>query len=80
MIKEKLSEIELDVKYNIFKEQKLLKSIESIKELLNQVDFSVETVPMKDINKLSQLLVFLKGKALNDDENKLVEIIVENNT
>ncbi len=80
MIKEKLSEIELDVKYNIFKEQKLLKSIESIKELLNQVDFSVETVPVEDIDKLSKLLIFLKGKALNSDENKLVEILVKNKT
>ncbi|MCK5638945.1 MAG: hypothetical protein KAH67_09545 [Flavobacteriaceae bacterium] len=80
MIKEKLSEIELDVKYNIFKEQKLLKSIESIKELLNQVDFSVETVPVEDTDKLSKLLIFLKGKALNSDENKLVEILVKNKT
>jgi len=76
MIKDKLSEIELDVKYTIFKEQKKLSTLNSIKELLDQVDYSVEKVPVEDVDKLSKLIIFLKGEALNADENELIEKIV----
>jgi pantothenate synthetase len=77
MITQKLSEIELDVKYNIYLEQKRLKAIKTIKELLDQIDFSVEVVPFGDIKKLSKLLVSLKGKALDEEENRLIEKIVK---
>ncbi len=77
MITQVLSDIELEVKYKIYKEQKRLIAVKTVKELFDQVDFSVEVVPSEDIEKLSRLLVSLKGKALNEEENRLIEKIVK---
>ncbi len=77
MITQILSDIELDVKYKIYKEQKRLKAIKNVKELLDQIDFSAEVVPFEDIKKLSQLLVSLKGEALDEEENQLIVKIVK---
>jgi len=77
MIQQILSEIELDVKYKIYLEQKKLKVIKTFKELLNQIDFSVEVVPSMDTEKLSRLLVSLKGKELDEDENRLIDEILK---
>ncbi len=77
MITQVLSDIELDVKYKIYKEQKRLIAVKTVKELLDQVDFSVEVVPLEDIEKLSRLLVSLKGKELNEEEKRLIEKIIK---
>jgi hypothetical protein len=79
MIRGKIKQIELEIKYNIFTEQKKLKAVQTVKELLDQIDFTVEVVPLEDIEKLSRLLVTLKGKPLNEEENRLIEKIVKTN-
>ncbi len=79
MIRGKIKQIELEIKYNIFTEQKKLKAVQTVKELLDQIDFTVEVVPLEDIEKLSRLLVTLKGKPLNEEENRLIEKIVKSN-
>ena len=76
MITQKLSSIESEVKNNIFIEQKRLIAVKTFIELFNQIDFSVEVVPFEDIERLSRLLVSLKGKELNEEENRLIEKIV----
>jgi len=78
MIKELLTDIELDVKYKIYTEQKNLLAVKNLKELLNQIDHDVEVVPLKDKEKLSTLLVSLKGQALSDNEYRMVERIIKN--
>lgn len=75
MIQELLTTIEMDVKYKIYTEQKNLIAVKNLKELLNQIDHEVEVVPLKDKERLSDLLVSLKGRALSDDEFRLVERI-----
>jgi len=60
MIQEVLTDIETEVKYNIYTEQKNLVAIKTLKELLNQIDHDVEVVPAEDKEKLSTLLVSLK--------------------
>ena len=78
MIQELLVDIEMDVKYKIFTEQKNLVAIKNLKELLNQIDHEVEVVPYKDKEKLSRLLVSLKGQTLNDYEHRMIERIIKN--
>jgi hypothetical protein len=77
MITQKLSEIELEVKYKIYSEQKKLKTVKTFIKLINQIDLNVEVIPINDIEKLSRLLVSLKGKVLNEEENRLIEKIVK---
>lgn len=78
MIQELLTDIESDVKYKIYTEQKNLLAVKNLKELLNQIDHDVEVVPLEDKEKLSTLLVSLKGQALSDIEYRMVERIIKN--
>lgn len=78
MITKILSDIESDVESNIYIEQKKLAAIRSIAKLLKQIDFSAEVVPYENNGKLSHLLVSLKGTALNEEEIKLIDTIVQN--
>ena len=78
MIRELLSDIEMDVKHKIYTEQKNLTAIKAIKELLNQIDHDAEVVPLEDGKRLSTLLVSLKGQELNDGECQLVERLIKN--
>jgi chemotaxis regulatin CheY-phosphate phosphatase CheZ len=79
MIQEILTEMEMEVKYAIYTEQKNLVAVKNLKELLNQIDHEVEVVPYKDKEKLSRLLVSLKGQTLNDVENRVIERIIKSN-
>ena len=76
MIQELLIDIEMDVKYKIYTEQKNLIAVKNLKELLSQIDHEVEVVPYEDKAKLSRLLVSLKGQALNDNEYRMIERVV----
>ena len=76
MIQEILTDIEMDVKYSIYTEQKKLVAVKNLKEILNQIDHAVEIVPIVDKEKLSRLLVSLKGQSLSDDENRMIERVV----
>ena len=78
MIQELLIDIEMDVKYKIYTEQKNLIAVKNLKELLSQIDHEVEVVPYEDKEKLSRLLVSLKGQALNDNEYRMIERIIKN--
>ena len=77
MIQELVVDIEMDVKYKIYTEQKNLVAIKNLKELLNQIDHEVEVIPYEDKEKLSRLLVSLKGQALNDVEHRMIERIIK---
>ena len=79
MIQDVLTDLELDVKYKIYLEQKNLAAVKNLKELLNQIDHEAEVVPYEDKEKLSRLLVSLKGQTLNDVENRVVERIIKCN-
>jgi len=79
MITRILSDIESDIENQISIKHDLLATIKSVTELLGQIDFSSEVVPYEDIEKLSNLMVSLKGKELNEEEMKLIYLIVQNN-
>lgn len=55
-----------------------LKVIREIRNTLLQIDFMSEIVPLENVNKLSSLLMSLKGSRLTRDELSLVEELVNN--
>lgn len=55
-----------------------LKVIREIRNTLLQIDFMSEIVPLENVNKLSSLLMSLKGSKLTRDELSLVEELVNN--
>ena len=77
MILDKLTSIELEVKTNIYNEQNKLVAIKTIQDLLHQIDFNAEIVPMKNIEKLSRLLNSLKGRTLKEEERELLSRLIE---
>ena len=79
MIQKLLTDIEMQVKYAIYAEQKNLAAVKNLKELLNQIDHEVEVVPYEDKDRLSRLLVSLKGQALDDREYRMIERVIKNN-
>ena len=76
MILEKLTKIEVALKYSISSEYKKIETIRGFKELLNQIDFSSEIVPFEDSERLTKVLTSLKGKDLNRCESNLVEELI----
>lgn len=78
MIKEILIAIEEEVRDRVCREQKNLVAVKTVMELLNQIDHEVEEVPLQDRDRLSRLLVSLKGCELNEEENQLIERIITN--
>ncbi len=77
MIQELLTHIEKEVKYKIYTEQKNLVAVKNLKELLNQIDHEAEVVPLEDKNRLTNLMVSLKGQALSDVEERMIERIIK---
>jgi hypothetical protein len=53
-----------------------LKAANTIKELLEQIDFKAEVVPENNPEMFVRLLTSLKGVPLNEYENELVDEIV----
>ena len=53
-----------------------LNAANSIKELLNQIDFKAEVVPENNLEMFTNLLTSLKGEPLNKEEKELVGEIV----
>lgn len=77
MIIEKLLTIESEVKSNIYKEQNRLISIKTFQILLSKIDFDSEVVQIENLEKLTDLLISLKGRALNEEEMELLERIIQ---
>ena len=78
MIIEKLLLAELSAQQNMKREKHRLKAVRSLIDLLSQIDFTAEVVPIKGTKKLNDLLVSLKGKPLSNWETDLVSEIVNN--
>lgn len=76
MIQDILADIEIDVKYTIYTEQKNLIAVKNLKEILHQIDHEAEVVPIVDKEKLSRLMLLLKGQSLSDEEYRMIERVV----
>lgn len=77
MIRKVISEIENDLKYQSDTTQSRLDAINSVKDLLNQIDFDVEIVQTVEIDSLYKLFISLKGEELKEEEKKLLRDIVK---
>lgn len=77
MILDKLLSIESEVKSNIYREHSRLICIKTIQVLLGQIDFDVEVVQLDNLEKLTNLIISLKGRALNKEECELLERIIQ---
>lgn len=78
MILEKLAKALNDTQNRIEQEDERLNAIKSISEMLSEIDFTAEEVPIEDESRLSRLLVSLKGKPLAQNEIDLINEIVKN--
>lgn len=57
-------------------EEGKLKAANSIKELLDQIDYKAEVVPESNIEMFTRLLTSLKGESLSKEEIELIGEIV----
>jgi hypothetical protein len=78
MIKEILIAIEEEARDRVYREQKSLVAVKTVMELVNQIDHEVEEVPLQDRDRITRLLVSLKGCDLNDEEERLIDRIITN--
>ena len=76
MIKVNLLLTEYMMKKDSASEKGRLKAIHSIKRLLSQIDHKVEVVPENNKERLTRLLISLKGESLNQDEAGLIDEII----
>jgi hypothetical protein len=78
MIKEILIAIEEEARDRVYREQKSLVAVKTLMALVNQIDHEVEEVPLQDRDRMTRLLVSLKGCDLNDEEERLIDRIITN--
>ena len=76
MIQTKLLIIEYNTVNSPEQNQNKLKSIRGVRNLLMQIDFISETVPMDNIEKLKELLTSLKGEVLTKEESCIAEELI----
>lgn len=76
MIITKLLEIEADLTNGANKEPNKLMALQAIKNLLEQIDFSAEVVPLHNENQIIQLFVSLKGEQLSQDEVQIAKKLI----
>ncbi len=76
MIQTKLLIIEYATVNNPKQDVIKLNTIRSIRNLLMQVDFISETIPLENAGKLIELLASLKGKPLTKEEAMIAEELI----
>jgi len=76
MILNKLLKLEMEAIKTIAEKEKKIQTIQDIKELLDQIDFDSEVIPMENKEKMEELLISLKGKHLTISESQLVNEII----
>ena len=77
MIFDKLKQIESEAKNNIDHQYQRIEAVRKFKELLNEIDFSSEVIPVEDAERLARVLTSLKGKQLSRHEKDLIEELIE---
>ena len=60
----------------IAEKEKKIQTIQDVKDLLDQIDFDSEVIPMENKEKMEELLISLKGKHLTISESQLVNEII----
>ncbi len=79
MILNKLAKIELDIKKDLYTQYQKIETIKKFKDLLQQIDFSAEIVPIDNKKLLTHLMSSLKGNKLTNEETDLVGALIDGN-
>ena len=77
LIQTKLLVIEYATINNKEENELKINAIKEIRDALLQIDFMAEFVPLESVDKLSQLLISLKGNELTEEEVELVKELIE---
>jgi hypothetical protein len=75
MVHQVISSIKLLSTLKINKEQNKILAANKIENLLNQIDFDAEVVPLDDSEELIQLLSSLKDGKLTKEETEMIQEI-----
>jgi hypothetical protein len=75
MIQSKIAFLECELDKNPLENKDQLESVRSLKNLLNQIDFTAEFVPTENIKRLNTLFESLKGEALTKQEMAIIKKI-----
>ncbi|MCX7551887.1 hypothetical protein [Xanthomarina sp. F2636L] len=78
MIRAKLLFIEEELKKQPVQNLEFLEALYTIKNLINQIDFSAEVVPVEDIKKVNKLFKSLKKDSLTKTEKLIIKQLVKN--
>jgi len=78
MILDKLSRMECEAELESRVVADRVRAIKSLREILSQIDFAVEEIPMGDNDRFLGLLKSLKNGDLSDEEEKLIDEILQN--
>ena len=74
MILKKLAQLETE----LISSDESLEAVNSIKLLLNEVDFSAELIPLENTEKFKKLLIFIKGSDLAPNEIDIFYKLLQN--
>ena len=77
MVLYKLKEIECSLEQSSQNSERL-KAVSTLKNLLLEVDFKTEVIPDHSFDKLSNLLIELKGNELTNNEQLVLKEIISN--
>lgn len=71
MIQHKLSQLKNNIE--IQSNTNFLRALNTIGQLLTNIDFNSERIPHDDLPKFSNLLIYLKGSNLTSEEVYIIE-------
>lgn len=75
MIRKTLLKIKLKLSTSNYKDAELLKVITAFENLIEEIDFSSELIPLDNLDMLKKLFTSLKNEELNSKEIELLEKI-----
>jgi hypothetical protein len=77
MIHSKILLIELELNKDSLKNKELLTALNSIKKLLNQIDFTAEVLPLEEFKKVKQVFESLKNESLTKNEKFIIKQLIK---
>ena len=78
MIRKILADMASELENGKCKNELDIEAVKRMQQWMEEIDHKAEVVPLEDKERLSKLMRSLKGDALNDEELKLVDHLVEN--
>ena len=77
MVQAKILFIEQELKEKPLENSEKLEALNTIKNLLKQIDFSAEVVPLEDVKRVNKLFKSLKNESLSKKEKFIIKQLVK---